>query len=148
MLFRHQLDPQANRMAVARPRDLATFTTHWSKILGDPGVVVRAIIADERLAGTISCFRSDGQDMVGFWIARDYWGRGIATRAMGLLLEQVEARPLHARAARSNPASIRVLERNGFVITGYRMSPANDRFPACEEAVLVLTNPTARHSRS
>jgi RimJ/RimL family protein N-acetyltransferase len=155
-LFRHQLDPQANLMAVAHPRDLATFTAHWSKILSDPGVVARAIVADELLVGTISCFESDGHDevesgsprAVGFWIAKEHWGRGIATRALGLLIEQVTVRPLHARAARSNRASIRVLERNGFVIAGYRMSPADDRFPACEEAVLVLTNPTVRHSRS
>jgi RimJ/RimL family protein N-acetyltransferase len=80
----------------------------------------------------------DGQDAVGYWIAREHWGRGIATRALGLLLEEVAIRPLHARAARTNAASIRVLERCGFRVTGYEHSPETERYPACEEAVLLL----------
>jgi len=81
----------------------------------------------------------DGQDAVGYWIARAHWGRGLATRALTLLLGEVAIRPLHARVARTNVASIRVLERCGFTISGYRMSPPDDHFPACEEALLILT---------
>lgn len=77
-------------------------------------------------------------DCVGYWIARDHWGKGIATRTLALLLEQGAIRPLNARAAKANIASIRVLERNGFIITGYRVSPPDDRFPECEEAILLL----------
>lgn len=137
-LFEHQSDPEANRMAVTNPRDADTFAAVWAKILDDPSVVARAIIADGALAGSISCFQMDGLDAVGYWIGRSYWGRGIATRALGLLLEEVTIRPLYARVARSNAASLRVLERCGFVVTGYRHSPGTDRFPACEEATLEL----------
>jgi len=137
-LFEHQLDPEANRMAVVNPRDAATFAAHWTRVLADPGVVVRAIVADGALVGQISCFVMDGQHAVGYWIARPAWGRGIATRALALLLAEVTIRPLHARVARANVASIRVLERCGFAITGYQVSPADDRFGACEEALLTL----------
>ena len=125
-------------MAVANPRNAASFNAHWAKALADPGVVARVILADDAVVGSISCFEMDGLKSVGYWIAKDHWGRGIATRALALLLEQVSIRPLHARAARTNVASIRVLERCGFAVTGYRHAPADDRFPACEEALLVL----------
>lgn len=138
-LFQHQLDPDANRMAVVIPRDAEQFDAHWGKILSDESVVAKAILADDVLVGQISCFRMDGLDCVGYWIAKAHWGRGIATRALALLLREVSIRPLHARAARQNIASIRVLERCGFVVTGYRVAPADDRFPACEEAILSLT---------
>jgi RimJ/RimL family protein N-acetyltransferase len=137
-LFQHQLDPDANRMAVVNPRDAGAFNAHWAKILDDRSIVAKAIVADGILLGHISCFKLDGRDAVGYWIAREHWGRGIATRALALLLEQVPIRPLHARAARSNAASIRVLERCGFELTGYQVSPADDRFPECEEAVMLL----------
>jgi RimJ/RimL family protein N-acetyltransferase len=137
-LFQQQLDPDANRMAVANPRDLAAFNAHWAKILGDPSIVAKAILVDEILVGQISCFKLEGLDSVGYWIGKKYWGRGIATRALALLLELVPVRPLHARAARQNIASISVLERCGFKVMGYQISPASDRFPECEEAMLLL----------
>ena len=137
-LFRHQLDVDANRMAVANARDERSFNEHWAKILGDPTVVAKAIVVDGCVVGDINCFKMDGQDAVGYWIDREHWGRGIATRALGLLLEEVAIRPLHARVARTNVASVRVLERCGFVVTGFQWTPASDRFPACEEVLLVL----------
>ncbi len=137
-LFQHQLDPDAIRMAVVNPRDADAFNAHWAKILSDPGIVARAILADDLLVGHVSCFRMDGQDSVGYWIAKAHWGRGIATRALALLLEEVTIRPLYARVARANVASLRVLERCGFVIIGYQQTPADDRYPACEEAILQL----------
>lgn len=136
--FRDQLDPDANRMCVSNPRDEAAFAAHWAKILADPTCINKAILLGEELVGRVTCFRADGQSAVGYWIGKEYWGRGIATRALTLLLEVVPTRPLHARAAKSNVASLRVLERCGFVVTGYRLSPADEHFPACEEALLVL----------
>jgi RimJ/RimL family protein N-acetyltransferase len=138
-LFQHQLDPEANRMAVANARDEPAFNAHWAKILGDPTLTAKAILVDGCVVGVINCFKLDGQDAVGYWIAREHWGRGIATRSLGLLLEQVATRPLNARVARSNLASLRVLEHCGFTVTGYQLTPASDRFPECEEALLILT---------
>jgi RimJ/RimL family protein N-acetyltransferase len=137
-LFQQQLDLEANRMAVTNPRDERSFNAHWAEILGDPTVVAKAIVVDGRVVGDINCFSLDGQDAVGYWIAREHWGRGIATRALALFLEQIATRPLHARVARTNVASLRVLEHCGFVVTSYQLTPASDRFPECEEALLVL----------
>jgi len=138
-LYQHQLEPEAINLAVVNPRTAEAFDAHWRKILSNPGVIAKAVMLDDTVVGHISCFRADGQDEVGYWIARNHWGKGIATRALTLLLEQVTIRPLHATVARANAASIRVLERCGFKVTGYQMAPASERYPACEVASFILT---------
>src|SRR5204863_10186170 len=133
-----QRDPDSNRMAVTIPRSREAFYSHWAKALADPGITARAVLVGEALVGYISCFPADGQDHVGYWIDRAYWGMGIASRALHLLLREVAKRPLVATAATSNGASLRVLQKCRFVVERVRLSPASDRFPACEEAILVL----------
>ena len=104
-MYDMQLDPESNRMAVTIPRTVEAFGSHWAKILDDPGITARAILVGEALVGNISCFPMDGQDHVGYWIDRAYWGLGIASRVLHLLLEEVVTRPLVASAATSiNPA--------------------------------------------
>lgn len=136
-----QLDPDSNRMAGTIPRTGEAFDAHWAKTLGDPANTVRAILVDGTFVGTVCCFPLGGQDHVGYWIDRAYWGRGIASRALHLLLREVARRPLVATAATGNGASLRVLQKCGFVVEQVRHSPATDRYPACEEAVLVLRSP-------
>jgi RimJ/RimL family protein N-acetyltransferase len=137
-MYNLQLDPESNRMAVTIPRTREAFDSHWAKALDDPRNIVRVILVGEELVGTISCFPMDGQDHVGYWIDRAYWGIGIASHALHLLLREVTKRPLVAAAATSNGASLRVLQKCGFVVERVRLSPASDRFPECEEAILVL----------
>ena len=79
-----------------------------------------------------------GEDHVGYWIDRACWGMGIARRALPMLPGEVTKRPLVAAAATSNGASLRVLQKCGFVGGEVRRSPATDRYPECEEAILVL----------
>ena len=59
-----------------------------------------------------------GQREVGYWIGKEYWGQGIATRALSEFLEQVPLRPLRAVVAKHNRGSLRVLEKCGFRIVG------------------------------
>ncbi len=137
-MFEWQLDPESNRMAVTIPRTREVFGAHWEAALADPRATTRLILVDGTAVGYVSRFPSDGEDHVGYWIDRAFWGRGIASRALELLLSEVAVRPLHAFAATSNGASLRVLQKCGFVVEHVRQSPATDRYPACEEAVLVL----------
>ena len=137
-MFDLQLDPESNRMAFTIPRTREAFDSHWAKLLDDPRNITRAVIVGQALVGTISCFPMDDQDHVGYWIDRSYWGKGIASRALHLLLREVAKRPLVATAATSNRASLRVLQKCGFVVERVRLAPASDRYPECEEAVLVL----------
>jgi RimJ/RimL family protein N-acetyltransferase len=75
---------------------------------------------------------------VGYTIGKAWRGRGIATRALGLLLEQMRERPVHATTAASNVASRRVLEKNAFVAISSQWSPETERYLACEEVKFVL----------
>ena len=54
----------------------------------------------------------------GYWIARKFWGRGIATAALkavaGLAFERDDIVRLEAGVYSNNPASMRVLEKCGF----------------------------------
>ena len=137
-LYEMQLDLESNRLAVTIPRTREAFDAHWVKALADPASTTRAVRMDEVLVGSISCFPADGQDHVGYWIDRAYRGMGIASRALELFLREVTKRPLVATAATSNGASLRVLRKSGFAIEQVRLSPATERYPECEEAVLVL----------
>lgn len=142
-----QLDPESNRLAATIPRTREGFDAHWAKVLADPGVAARAILAGEAMVGVVSCFPRDGQDHVGYWIDRAYWGMGIASRALRLLLEEVAKRPLVATAATSNGASLRVLQKCGFVVEQVRLSPASDRYPESEVAVHVYGRPSPGRGR-
>lgn len=137
-LFQMEIDPESNRIAVATPRSAASFAATWSRHLGDPTVVARVILLGDEVVGYVTRFKLDGLDSVGYWVARAHWGKGIATRALSQLLRQHPLRPLHARAASTNIASIRVLEKCGFRVTKREWAPATDRFPACEETWLTL----------
>lgn len=139
VLFQHQLDPEGIRMAVVNPRTAEAFDAHWQKILGDRSAINKTITLDGLVVGYVSTFRVAGQNEVGYWIDREHWGKGIASRALTLLLEQVKTRPLHATVARTNAASIRVLQRCGFTLTGYQHVPASERYPACEVGTFILT---------
>jgi RimJ/RimL family protein N-acetyltransferase len=118
IFFEHQRDPEANRMAAFSARDKERFMAHWSKILGDETVTVKTILFDGRVAGNVVSWDQSGEREVGYWIGREYWGKGVATRALVQFLVHDTVRPLHAHVAKHNLASIRVLEKCGFTISG------------------------------
>jgi RimJ/RimL family protein N-acetyltransferase len=64
--------------------------------------------------GNIGCWEQDGQRLVGYWLGREFWGRGLATAALAELAAEISERPLHAWVVSSNVGSIRVLEKCGF----------------------------------
>jgi|1186.fasta_scaffold54248_1 RimJ/RimL family protein N-acetyltransferase len=114
MLYEHQLDPEAATMAGFPSRDHDAFMSHWAGIMADPNVLLRAIVADGDLAGSIAAFPDVGKRAVGYWIGREFWGRGIATDALRRFLADFRERPLYAWVLATNAASIRVLEKCGF----------------------------------
>jgi RimJ/RimL family protein N-acetyltransferase len=115
--FEHQLDPRASAMTGFPARDWETFAAHWVRIRGDATVVTRTVLADGQVAGNVVSFEHAGRREVGYWIGSDYWGRGVATRALALFLEQERTRPLFAGVARQNAGSRRVLEKCGFTFS-------------------------------
>ncbi len=137
-IFTMQLDPESNQMAVTNPRTKEEFYAHWTNLLADSDLKSLAIISGESLIGVISSFPMEGRDHIGYWIDRAYWGKGIASKALHLLIREVTRRPLVATVATSNIASIRVLLKNGFILEEVYFSPASERYPECEVANYVL----------
>lgn len=105
-------------MAAFPSRDRDAFMAHWAKTLADDSALTWTIDADGEVAGNIGCWEADGHRFVGYWIGRQFWGRGLATQALAEVVDKVEERPLYAHVVESNVASIRVLEKNGFVEVG------------------------------
>lgn len=120
VFFEHQRDPEASHMAAFPPRDREAFAAHWDKVLGNDDVTKKTIVFEGNVAGYIVSFDKEGKRLVGYWIGRDYWGKGLATKALAELILELTVRPLYAYVARSNVASIRVLEKCGFVTSGSR----------------------------
>jgi RimJ/RimL family protein N-acetyltransferase len=118
ILFEHQLDPAAAATAAFPSRDREAFMAHWERIRGDGSVVLRTILFGEQVAGSVVSWQHEGDRLVGYWIGRDHWGKGIATAALAAFVQVVDARPLHARVAKENLGSIRVLEKCGFTRSG------------------------------
>ena len=136
ILFEQQLDPAAVEMAAFPSKDREAFMAHWEEIRRDDTVITRTILLGGRVAGNILSFERSGIREVGYWIGREYWGRGVATAALALFVEHDRARPLYARVATHNPASVRVLEKCGFTITDEEIGPAFD--DGVEESILSL----------
>jgi RimJ/RimL family protein N-acetyltransferase len=121
--FEHQREPEANEMAIFPARDREAFDAHWRKILADDSVINKTIVDDEQVAGNIGCWAQDGRRFVGYWVGKEFWGKGLATRALAEFVDEIPQRPLYAWVATTNVGSIRVLEKCGFVAVG----PADDK---------------------
>lgn len=58
----------------------------------------------------------------GYWLAEPHWGRGIMSEAVGLVsqhgFDTLKAQRIEAYVFEWNPGSVRVLEKNGFILEG------------------------------
>ncbi len=116
IFFEQQRDPIANKMADFPAREREAFFAHWrDKVLSNPNGITRTILCDGVVTGNIVSWIHSGQREVGYWLGREFWGRGIATRALQAFLAIDTTRPLHAFVVHHNLGSIRVLEKCGFV---------------------------------
>lgn len=143
VLHTFELDRASNERAGTKPRDWETFRARWEQILADAdgsatGVTPRVVCADGVVVGSVNIAPDQGLDSIGYWIAREHWGRGIATAAVAMMLREFTRRPVVATAAGHNSPSIRVLEKNGFVITARRMTPETARTVPRETVTLIL----------
>ncbi len=87
-----------------------------------------AIIYDFQLAGSIGIITKDDiyrkSIEIGYFIGEHFWGKGIATEAVGQLLQYIsshfDAIRIYAEVFDNNKASMRVLEKNGFHLESIR----------------------------
>jgi RimJ/RimL family protein N-acetyltransferase len=117
IFFEQQLDSEATAMAALPSRSRDMFMAHWGRITADDSIQIRTILFNGSVAGNIVCFDQLGEREVGYWLGKEYWGKGIATRALAEFLKYIDIRPLYAHVAKHNVASRRVLEKCGFTIS-------------------------------
>ena len=145
LFFKHQRDPVAVAMVAFQSRDRAAFDQHWAKLLADDTLLKKTIVvasavsagspAQNRVAGHIGSWTSDGKREVGYWLDRAFWGHGVATAALTAFLRLEQTRPLYASAAKHNAASLRVLQKCGFTLPRSMDEASHDADPS----LVVLT---------
>jgi RimJ/RimL family protein N-acetyltransferase len=141
VLFEHWTDREAIRMAAFTPPDpddRSSFDRRWARLRSDDSTTNKVVEIDGRVVGHIASFDMEGHREVTYWIGREDWGRGLATRALREFLQVEGTRPLYARAASDNAASIRVLTKCGFRVVGEGRGFAHGRNEETDEVVLRL----------
>ncbi|MEU7932492.1 GNAT family N-acetyltransferase [Micromonospora echinofusca] len=139
--FSHEQDAEANWMAAFGPKDPTDrerFDAHWRRVRADERIVARTAVVDGEVVGHVVAFPVEERTEVSYWIDPRRWGRGYATAALTALLRELPRRPVHARAAKDNRASLAVLRKCGFVVIGEDKGYADGRGAEVEEWVLEL----------
>jgi len=130
IFFEHQRDPEALRMAAFPSRAHDAFMTHWARLRRETSNIARTIVCDDQVAGNIGSWIAGNRRLIGYWIGREFWGRGVATAALDAFVAEIKERPLHAFVAKHNVGSIRVLQKCEFV-----PSPDHDSSVAGEDGI-------------
>jgi RimJ/RimL family protein N-acetyltransferase len=142
IFFAQQVNKEANHMAAFTAKDPTNqeaFTAHWHRILADATVIIKTIVFDGQVAGSVSSYEDEGKPEVTYWLGKEYWGKGIATWALQAFLAHTnKRRPIYARVAKDNLGSRRVLEKCGFTVINESTGFANARGQEIEELLLEL----------
>ena len=107
----------------------------WGGLAKQPAPTVWAIEVEGEAAGGIGIeLRTDVERVsaeIGYWLGERFWGRGIATEALQAVtaeaFKQFEITRLYAVPFADHAASVRVLEKAGYVKEGHlRQSAIKD----------------------
>ncbi len=103
---------------------------NWVKArLSDNDDLHYVIEVDGMFAGAISILPKEDiyryTAEIGYWLGEPFWGKGITTKAIELILEicrqsHPEIIRIYAEVFASNKASMRTLEKNGFTLESIR----------------------------
>jgi RimJ/RimL family protein N-acetyltransferase len=81
---------------------------------------------DRPVAGHVISYQEEDRYEVSYWLGKKFLGRGIASQSLTEFLAHTQtARPTHARLAKDNIASHRVLEESAFTVKGESKGFAN-----------------------
>lgn len=141
ILFQFQTDKEGGYLAAFMskdPKDKSAYITKYTKLLADPTINNQTILLDNTIVGSVAKFVMEGDPEITYWIDRNYWGQGIATKALSQLLAIETIRPIFGRVAFDNFGSQKVLEKCGFVKIGTDKGFANARQMEIEEFIYKL----------
>ena len=140
-IFEMMRDRTAVEMAAftaADPDDRDAFDAWIARERTASEVATYVVTENGGFAGTAALFSVEGDREVTYWIARHAWGRGVATEALRILVSREAERPLFARVAAHNAASLAVLTKVGFTEVSRDIDFAPGVGREVEEIVLVL----------
>jgi len=115
------------RDAFPHPYSLQDARTWIESTLGVEPASNLAIEIDGAAAGSVGVFPLADVHRrtfeIGFWLAEPYWGRGVMTEVVRSATERTfttfDAARIQAGVFSWNPASMRVLEKAGYVLEGW-----------------------------
>lgn len=141
-LFEFQLDKESGYLAAFMPKDptdKSAYINKYTKLLIDPTVNNQTIVIDNNIVGSIAKFIMEGDTEITYWIDRNFWGLGNATKALKQFLNTETTRPIFGRVAFDNFGSQKVLEKCGFLKIGTDKGFANARQTEIEEFIYKLS---------
>ncbi len=141
IFFLNQTDEEANYMAAFTPKnphDKETYMAKWRKLMKDDTINMQTILVDNKVIGCVVKFVMEGNAEITYAISKEYWGKGLTSKALAQFLEIEPTRPIHGRVAFDNYGSQRVLEKNGFKKIGTDQYFANARGKEIEEYIYVF----------
>jgi RimJ/RimL family protein N-acetyltransferase len=115
IFFNYHSDPDALAMAGSEPQTRSGWDTSWSRLVANEAIRAQTILVSDVAAGYVAAFNRREHREVCYWLGRQFWNRGIASHALSMFLRLEQHRPLWAVVAEHNHASIRVLQKCGFV---------------------------------
>ncbi len=140
-LFQFQLNEEAIYLAAFTPKDptnKAAYIEKYTKHLTDPTNNTQTIWLDDTIIGSIAKFIMFGDAEITYWIDRQYWGKGIASKTLQQFLDIERTRPVFGRVAFDNIGSQKVLQKAGFKRIGQDKGFANARQAEIEEFIYKL----------
>ena len=101
-------------------RNVFTTPTTWAIAWNETGEAIGAMGYGPSCECSLPS--RDGEPTVGYWVGRPYWGKGICTEALHLMISYIRQttniKSLISGHFIDNPASGRVMEKCGFLPTG------------------------------
>jgi RimJ/RimL family protein N-acetyltransferase len=126
-LFINQNDLRDTGINISKEKINLVFVEGWLRdyikqySLEKPNFLVYGVYFNNKIIGTIGVgnvnyFEKAG--VIGYWISDVYCGKGYCTKAIKLFLKKIKRvlsiKQITAEVSNSNPASVQVLEKNGF----------------------------------
>jgi RimJ/RimL family protein N-acetyltransferase len=110
--------------------------------------IVKAIEHKGVICGVIGVYLKEGEYAhcaeIGYWLGKQFWQQGIATDAVMLFVKQVfnstEIIRIYNPVTETNYASIRVMEKAGFVLEGILKQSVKHKGQYFDEHLYAITN--------
>lgn len=142
-------NPNVSRFLLDRfpsPYTMEAAVSWVNNLLEQDPLVNFAITIDDQVVGGIGIelrhdvYRKTG--LIGYWLSEELWGKGIITEAVKLItryaFEHLDVIRLQAGVLEKNPASMRVLEKAGYIKEGVLRNAAIKRGEIMDEHVYAI----------